>query len=415
MKITHLPSLPVLSLGVLLTASLLISGCTHGGGAATGLSPNPQAHPSLNESTPPADAPQTFDPADRSQYRYLYAVYCNGTVDRLDLTQREKAGSFHLSERSGNPPAVAALPYPRMNTGNCLARPVVTNDMRDQADGVVHIVASDQLYSDRDTGYAPFRLLTFTLPDWTLQHTQKLGNFDVLNDSIPRMVRVTDGYLIVQPRREWDPDKGYLISSPPGSRPAGEMTKLVQNYAGGEELKRFRAVQWSAGNVLLRYTPSQDGNGIALASQTRRRIVRLAEFPTDVIAPEMLLAPGGNFVLLIMYRNVPLGGDQSKYEFTGELHLYDADGHQVATLMAPSIEGRVQALAQAGKADEVLPHSHFDWFPIALTPQGLAVFTDLIGNYRFVDLGHTFGVEPVVDPRALGDDKAIPEVVYARE
>jgi len=414
MKPDNLPSLPMLSLGVLLTAGLLISGCTRGGGVATDLSSNPPAHPSLNEPAP-ADAAQTFDPADRSQYRYLYAVYCNGTVDRLDLVRREKAGSFQLAERSGNPPAVAALRIPTMRPDICLARPVVTNDMRDQADGVVHIVASDTLDRYDDGQRADFRLLTFTLPDWTLRHVQYLGDFEVLNNPDPRMVRVTDGYLIVQPRVEKYPDKGYSIS-PPGSEPWWDMAELVQNYAGGKGLEWLHAIQWSAGNVLLRYAlPNRDGSGFALANQSRRRIVHLPKSSGEEIPPEMLLAPGGNFVLLIMYRDVPLGGDQSKYEFTGELHLYDAEGLRVATLMAPSIEGRVQALAQAGRVDEVLPHSHYDWFPIALTPQGLAVFTDLIGNYRFVDLGRTFGVEPVINPRASGDVQEIPEVVYARE
>jgi len=179
------------SFGVLLTSFfLLMSGCTRSGGRIT-----------------------AFDTDDHSHYRYLYAIHCNGIVDRLDLIKREKVGSFQLAERSGNPPTVAALsfPSPLARPGICLAQPVGTEDTRDPSTDGVSIVTSAQEYPDSD-GSAPFNLLTFSLPDWTLVHTRDLGRFDLRHEGEPRLVRAADGYLILQPF-SINPDNGLFSQS----------------------------------------------------------------------------------------------------------------------------------------------------------------------------------------------------------
>jgi len=194
----HLP-LSMRWLDTLLVVSLLSIACTRGA----------QTTDQSSLSSSPTTT-NTFNPDDRTQYRYLYAVYRNGTVERLDLVQREKAGSFQLAERSGNPPAVAAVPIPgpSARAGHCLACLVVTDDMQDQAAGVVHLVASGNLYRD-NRGRADFSLLTFTLPDWTLQYAWYLGNFDVLNGAEPRLVRVTD--------EDVDPQSPQFVYNPDGT------------------------------------------------------------------------------------------------------------------------------------------------------------------------------------------------------
>jgi len=380
----------------LLTTILLVGGCAQ-------LPPPPP-------STPSAAVAQPFDPADRSQYRYLYAVYCNGTVDRLDLLQREKVGSFQLSERSGDPPAVAAVPLHGSQPEPCLARPVTTSDAYDQADGVVHLVASAQFDTDHD-GNAQFQLLTFSLPDWTLQHTRDLGIRSFGRP--PRLLRTTDGYLIIQPDIK-NLDRSYIYPQQPGGDPWAEMTDLVSSYAGGEELGLSGSMQWSAGNVLLSYALTDQDTGTALANRNRRQIVRVSVSSGEEITPERYLAPGGEFVLQVMRRAVPLGGDRWKIENNGELRLYNADGKLVRVLTEPGIAGQALALVQAGKADDILPRERNDWWLVALTPEGLAVFVmGWENSYRFVDLGQTFGVEPVVNAQTDDWGGYLPGLVYA--
>jgi len=404
MKLCHF-SFPMRSLGSFLTVGLLIVGCTSGEHTVTA--------PSLPE---PPETTTTVNPDDRNQYRYLYAVYCTGTVDRLDLIQREKVGSFQLSERSGNPPAVAQLRLPTMRPGVCLACPVITADTQDKAAGVVHIVASDKQDFDSDRR-ADFSLLTFSLPDWTLQHKRILGNFKLPE---PRMLRTTDGLLVLQPSHILNPDGTY--SDAPSSNLRYEMYRRITSYSAGNHLMWNRespstqVFEWSADHVLFRYglrepddTGATSGYGIALADHSNRKIVSLDEFPKKnfPIPPYPYLAPGGRFVLLVMQRLVPDIG----VENTGELRLYDADGRLLSTRMEPSIEG--QKLTRIGKPPVNEQFSPTIWDVIALTPNGLAIFRNLRGDYQFVDLNQTFGTEPVVNPFTGDPHGTRPGIVYA--
>jgi len=303
------------------------------------------------------------------------------------------------------------MPLPGSRPEPCLARPVTTSDANDQADGVVHLVASAQFDADRG-GNAEFHLLTFSLPDWTLQHKRDLGSRYF--DTPPRLLRTTEGYLVIQPAIE-NPVGSYVYPQPPGSDPWVEMTDLVRPYAGGEGLRFLRSIQWSAGNVLLSYALTDRDTGTALANRNRRQIVRVSVSPAGEITPERYLAPGGEFVLQIMQRDVTFVGGGGKIENTGELRLYNADGKLVRVLTEPGIEGQALAVAQAGKPDDTLPHERNDWRLVALTPEGLAVFVKGWENsYRFVDLGQKFGVEPVVNGHGDNDwSQVYPGLVYA--
>lgn len=344
-------------------------------------------------------AAKAFDPADptdRSQYRYLYAVYCNGRVDRLDLKNQAKTGSFQLSERSGSPTAITALPRPGVRPGGCLSRLVVTQDAQGSRDGVVNIIASSRLDPDAD-GRKPYQLLTFALPGWTLQQARNLGSFDAL----PRLARAADGALAVQPQ-----DKDT----------AAAMAAQAQAWTAADAMAWTSAQAWSAGNVLLIYAlPGQRGMGAALALGAEARIVHLAEFLSggNDIPPDLHLAPGGRFVLPSLKRSVPLGEGLRKVEATGELRLYGADGRQTRVLNQASLAGSVLTRSRPGSLDPDQPRTDNDWFNVALTPGGLAVFTDRRGNYQFIALGQPFDSDPVMDDAQDDADGARPGLVYA--
>lgn len=124
---------------------------------------------------------------------------------------------------------------------------------------MVHIVASSHVDPDAD-GRKPYQLLTFELPQWTLQQTRNLGSLD----APPRLAISANASLTVQPRDE---------------DPAAAMAAQVQSWAGADAMTWANAIEWSAGNVLLTYAlPDQRGTGAALALRTGARIVRLAEF-----------------------------------------------------------------------------------------------------------------------------------------
>lgn len=310
--------------------------------------------------------------------QHLYAVYCNGTVDHLDLQLQAKVASFQLSARSGTPPAIAALPAPGVRPDSCLARPAVSVGKQDQSAGVARIVASDRLTRNDADGRKPYSLLTFAVPSWTLQATRDLGTFDVLNGTPPRITH----------------SKGRapeVLSA--GSDDTAAILSETRQFAGGISPNFMNAMAWSADTVLVEYAdPSKTGRAVALIDRARRSIVRLDGVPGDDPEPALSLAPGGTFVLhSVRAMKATQGGPQ--LAATGELRLYGADGKLVHQLTDDRVAG--------------------DWHPIALTPQGLAVYTDKRGNYRFVSLGMTFGADPVVDPNTDDLDGTRPGVIYA--
>lgn len=310
----------------------------------------------------------------------MYVVYCNGTVDHLDLAKQTKVASFQLSDRSGSPPAVAKLPVADVRPDSCLARPAPLTNAQPQDEGMVFIVASAQLQRDNTSGRKPYSLLNFSVPAWTLQGRQDLGNFDVLNGEPPRITRGADGRLRPQPA-EIDP--------------AAELRAELSQYADGTTLTFATPLAASANTVLIGYTVSQDAHGAAYAVMHRaqRSIVRIDGVPDNDPEPALTLAPGGQFVLHSVRAFSSKQGSR-QLAATGELRLYGADGKLVSQQTDERVAG--------------------DWYPIALTPRGVAVYTDRRGNYRFVPLGHMFGVEPVQDPNTDDLDGTRPGVIYAR-
>lgn len=308
----------------------------------------------------------------------MYVVYCNGTVDHLDLGKQTKVASFQLSDHSGSPPSVAKLPDAGVRPDSCLARPVTLTDTNQQGSGTVFIVASEQLQRDDANGRKPYSLLNFSVPAWTLQARQDLGSFDVLNGTPPQIARGTDGRLEPQPA---------------AIDPAAELHAELSQYAGGASLTFATPLASSANMMLIGYAASQDpaSAAYALLHRTQHSIVRIEGVPGSDPEPALTLAPGGQFVLHSVRAFSSKQGSQ-QLAATGELRLYGADGKLVGKQTDERVAG--------------------DWHPIALTPQGLAVYTDRRSNYRFVSLGHRFGVEPVQDPNTDDLDGTHPGIIY---
>lgn len=274
-----------------------------------------------------AKALDPADPTDRSQYRYLYAVYCNGRVDRLDLKNQAKTGSFQLSDGSSKPPAV-----PPQSAGTSVT------------------------------------------------------------DSCLFSVHKPDGDLRTQ------------------------LTQQARAYAGGESLEDLRAEETSAGRVLLSYRlPGADGLGFALSDRERALTVPLQALPGQSLAPGWRLAPGGRYVLLTLNKLVPVERGLQQLAATGEMRLYDAQGRQLATLNDARVAGPSMVLMPKEDMDRDTPRTAGHWLNIALTPDGLAVFADPLGNYHFVELGHVFGLDPVVGLDADDYDSRLPGLVYAAQ
>lgn len=333
--------------------------------------------PETTTTASPTGAPATNSGTKNAQH--LYVVYCNGTVDHLDLAKQTKVASFQLSDRSGSPPAVAKLPAAGARPDSCLARPVSLTEALPQDEGMAFIVASAQLQRDDTSGRMPYSLLNFSVPAWTLQGRQDLGSFDVLNGTPPRIARGSDGRLKPQPA---DIDT------------APELHAELSQYEGGTKLTFATPLATSANTVLIGYTASQDAKGAAYAllHRTQRSFVPIEGVPGGDPEPALSLAPGGQFVLhSVRAFNAKQGIRQ--LVATGELRLYGADGKLVSQQTDERVAG--------------------DWYPIALTPQGVAVYTDRQGNYRFVSLGRMFGTEPVQDPSTDDLDGTRPGVIYA--
>ncbi|GKT18904.1 hypothetical protein AVHY2522_20550 [Acidovorax sp. SUPP2522] len=322
--------------------------------------------------------------------RFLYVIYCNGTVDRLDLAQPAKVSSFALSERSGTPPAVAAAPSPGVKPDSCLARPATTDGAGGAAERQVQLVATPQFYRSDADGQKAYRLLTFSLPDWTLRQQADLGMFDVLNGTPPRMVR--------------GPQAGQWVPRP--SEGAPDATAELAGYASGQGLAFARFTQWSGDVSLVEFAGPGPSQGTpqaqaGFADRAAHRFVRLAG-PPDADSGPLRLAPGGRFAVREVQRpqapapSAQGAADTAPLRNTGELRVYrTADGQQVASVADARIGGA--------------------WHGIAITPSGWAVYTDRRGAYRFVALGRAFGTEPVQDEETDDLDGTRPGLVYSAQ
>lgn len=306
--------------------------------------------------------------------RYLHVVYCNGVVDQLDLQEQRKVASFTLGERSGEPPAVARLPSTGIKPDSCLARPVNTDGHAPLAQHEVQLVAADQLYRD-DAGRKPYRLLRFSLPDWHLLQASDLGVFDVLNGSPPRLRRQADGTWLPAPES----------ASPDAAELAG--------YQAAQGLAFAQTTQWSGDGALVAFAsggpPARAQAGLA---DRRQQLFARLEESADGTGAAWQLAPGGRYAQR-QTQKLPAPANAAPLRNMGELRLYGADGQQLAQIRDERIAG--------------------DWHGIALTPNGLAVFTDRHGSYRFVTWLRTFGNEAVADLLTDDEDGARPGLVYS--
>lgn len=370
----HSPRSPLgmTALYTILCAVGLLTGCNQKARDAAHLAGIP---PASSQYSSPHPKPAIDEPSRPT----LYVMYCNGTVDQLDLQAAVKVGTFQLADRSGTPPAVAPLPSPGVRPDNCLARPALANDGSASDAGLAHVVASAQRQRNDADGKMPYSLLTFALPAWTLQARQDLGRFDVLNGTPPRVVRRSGQWKALAPGEEPDTDVGTELAA----------------WAGDATRASAQVLAWSAGTALVVYRShaarDEARDTYALVHRAAQRVVPLDGLPGHDPEPTLTLAPGGQYVLQAVrgLRTVP-GGQQ--LVATGELRLWGPDGQRVDRRMVESVAG--------------------DWHPVTLTPQGLAVFTDRRGDYRFVPLGRRFDTAPVADPATDDLDGARPGVVF---
>ena len=328
--------------------------------------------------TPRAASGTASTPAQAADRPLLHVVYCNGTVDQLDLSQQAKVGSFQLSARSGTPAAVAPLPRPGVHPDSCLARPAESQGQEAGSAGAVHIVASDRLSRNDTDGRKPYSLLTFDMPGWTLRARQDLGSFDVLNGAPPRVTLNAD--------QRWE-------AIPPEKDAAADMLAEASHFARGDTLGLAHPLAWSADTVLVEYTATDTNDAaVAMIDRARRSVQRIDGVPGADPQPTLILAPGGKYLLHGVKRMTPVDGGQ-KLAATGEIRIYGEDGKLVKTLADERVAG--------------------DWHAIAVSPGGLAVFTNRKGDYRFVPLGLAFEPKPVLDRLTDDLEGTRPGIVYA--
>lgn len=370
----------------------LVVAVSVGACSRTGDAPEPQTMPSaqaptsmVTSNTAPAGiAPESADSPigkaldSQSYYRYLYAVYCNGVVDRIDLEQRKKVESFQLAERSGTRAAVATGPSPGARPDSCLARPVSQQNASEVAARRAYVVATDQFYRVGDESKKRYQLLTFSLPKWQLEKSVDLGFFDVLNGTPPRVASDSRGGWVVLPQGQSN----------------GPVEANLKNYLGMDNVTSPRVTEWSASIALVEFANARGEQlpQAGLADLTTHRFTRLDGPPNDLSA-DVRLAPGGHYALRRIERMEKQNTGGGQVIGTGELRLYGADGKIVATFNEKDIAGL--------------------WHTVALTPQGLAVYTNGSGDYRFVSLGRNFDSEPVANEWTDDLEGTRPGVVYS--
>jgi hypothetical protein len=283
-------------------------------------------------------------PDSRTSQRFLYVVSCDARVDKLDTVNDKKVETFHLSERSGSPPAVPAPADGKMD--GCLAQ-------RLQVDGAgkhASLIAPKQARLD-SAGLQEFQALTFSLPDWKLVATQAAGKLP----QAPWLQLQTGSELKVLDDAQWSPQTQLDLRHYQGQDDA--VTGIIVASSGSTSL------------LSLLYAKS-DQLALGLADPRARTLTRLTDLPTTSLR-HVHLAPGGGFVLVELTEpNV------SPAKRTGALRLYDSNGKQAAQWM-----------------DERLRGMSF----VALTPNGKAVYRNGT-EYHFVSMGRPFGSAAVTQP-----------------
>ncbi len=355
------------TVGAAVAAALWV-GCAYAGGAGDVVS--------RGSALPTARAPTVIPASPFPGKRFAYLIYCDGRVDKLDLERRRKVASIALSTRSGSPPAIAAAPSPGTRPDSCLARPALGG----APEGSAHLVASSQFTRDDRDGRKAYSLLTFSLPDWTLLASRPLGTFDVLNGAPPRVVF----------------DDAAAPRSLTGDAARLPLPSGFADYADAAQATSARVYERSGTTDLLAFVdrrhPDQPQSG--LARESERRFVPL-EAPPNASSGDARLAPGGDFALrpvVTMHRD---RDGTRRAVLSGELRLYNAKGDRAATLNARSVAGA--------------------WSCVLIAPNGVAVFADRHGNYRFVSLGRPFSDTPVEDDLTDDLDGTRPGVVYASQ
>ena len=310
---------------------------------------------------PAAPAPSPSQSVDAT--RFLYVVSCDGRVDKLDTRERKLLSSFTLSEKSGNPPAVPSLASAGGQIDGCLAQRIVV----DHAGKIVSLIAPKDARLDA-SGMQDFQALSFALPSWTLTSAQPAGK------------------AAVAPWLQTDAAGALQVLTDPPALSAAPLD--LRDFKGAGKDVGGLTLQ-SSGDVSLVSLLLKDSTALAvgLANTKTRTLVQLSELPQTTL-PNVHLAPGGGFVLIELTTS-------ATNQRSGALRLYDSTGKPVADL-----------------TDDRIPTLRF----VAITPNGLAVYSDRAGAYHFVLLGKTFGAAAVAQS-PLAQPAAAPAqgLVFAAE
>jgi hypothetical protein len=275
---------------------------------------------------------------------FLYAVNCDARVDKLDLVNRKVVASFHLSERSGSPPAVTTAPDGKMD--GCLAQRVVSDGQGSR----VGLIAPKSARLD-SAGLQEFQALMFQLPDWRLTATLPAGR----RPEAPHLMLDSDLALRVVDDAQWNP-----------------VTLLDLGKYKGQDAQAGGLLLASSGHMtLLSLLSSKPGPlALGLADLQTLTLTRLVDVPTTNLG-HVHLAPGGAYVLVETTETA-----DSNAKTTGALVLYDSSGVRV---------GQWQ--------DEGTRNMRF----VALTPKGDAVYR-AGSEYHFVAMGRSFSAAAVSKP-----------------
>ena len=292
----------------------------------------------------PTPAPAPKIALDNTSIRFLYVVNCDSRVDKLDLTRQEMVESFHLSERSGSPSAVAAAPDGKMD--GCLAQRVVADGKREK----VSLIAPKSARLDSD-GLQQFQALTFVLPEWRLTATLPAGKLP----EAPRLKLDADGSLHVLNDAQWTPVTMWDLSKYKGQD--ADAGGLVLESSGGTSL-------------LSLLSAKSDKMAFGLADPTALTVTPLESLPVTTLG-HVHLAPGGNYVLAEGTESA-----EKDAKTTGVLYLYNAAGKHVGE-----------------RKDEGIRSMAF----VALTPNGYAVYRSDT-RYQFIALGRPFGAVAITKP-----------------
>jgi hypothetical protein len=275
--------------------------------------------------------------------RFAYVVGCDATVDKLDTVEDRQLESYDLSRRTGDQQLV---PIATGTLDGCLAYQAVYDPNKSVFYTIVPVELEPKVNGTKD-----YRILSFSIPNLRLAGAIPAGE----NLAQPPHLEIREREIVTAVRAsKWAPSTELDLSQ----------------YAPAKRQIPNQILEATAGRVLLRLFTNSGELDIAVADRDAKTLVRLQNLPSSTAAPDIHLVPGGTGVLV----DETTG---SEHASSGKLALYEAlTGKRVAEF-----------------ADSAIDNLYF----LAIAPTGKVIY-HANKMYRFVNLGRTFGSEPVTRP-----------------